>query len=107
MHHHLGWPDGLRNQFTNLSKRLELEMKALQLTDAADLDAILADFNRTVIFHGHKHIRYEARRHATTIICGASLAYGDNLSEAANCVAYSISPAGQVTVIDETHIVPA
>lgn len=104
MHHHLGWPDALRNRLKDFSK--QVEMKALQLIDAADLDEVLAKLNRTVIFHGHKHVRYEARRHSTTIVCGPSVAYGDNLSRAANCVAYSISTAGQVSVIDETNIAP-
>jgi 3',5'-cyclic AMP phosphodiesterase CpdA len=104
MHHHLGWPDALRNRLKDLSKKLE--MKALQLTDASDLDEVLAKLDRTVIFHGHKHVRYEARRRSTTIVCGPSVAYGDNLSRAANCVAYSVSPAGEVSVIDETYIAP-
>ena len=60
---------------------------------------MLCGYEEVVLFHGHKHIGYRARRKSYTIISGPSVAYGDRFGGSSSTV-YGLTPEGHVSVIE-------
>lgn len=105
LHHHLGIPKMMRKRL--IKSFSYAQIKALQLKDATQFDQVLVSLPSVVVFHGHMHMGYHARRHNATIICGPSIAYGNVLStESANCFVYGIDEFGSLSILDKTKIIP-
>jgi hypothetical protein len=100
IHHHVGFPSGIMRSV--LKHHTALQIKALQLKNSQSLMSILEAHNEQVIvFHGHKHIGYNAIRNNVTVISGPSIAYGDLLGRVGNCRIYDIDPSGKISILDE------
>jgi 3',5'-cyclic AMP phosphodiesterase CpdA len=122
VHHHLGFPTAVRRRMIELSdlsqansRRLgakilhfvlvRLQLRLLSLTDARSVSRIISRIHKTIIFHGHKHVRYRAKYRNSVIISEASVTFGDTTATISgntpNASIYSLSGDGAVALLEQ------
>jgi hypothetical protein len=95
IHHHVGVPSRIKTHFRNKGESLQL--RYLQMTNAKALLKVLKDRD-VVIFHGHKHVGYQARIDNVMVISAPSITYGDMAGDVSPIAHYLIPTNGPPAV---------
>lgn len=98
IHHHIGIPTSIRE--TLYKRYSKIELRALQLRDAARLKTILNEHDNCVVFHGHKHVAYQGMLGSNQIISAPSVLYGDVLTGSNDVFTFSVGRAGGVAAAE-------
>jgi hypothetical protein len=95
IHHHVGVPSRIKAHFKN--KRESLHLRYLQMTNAKTLLKMLKGRN-VAIFHGHKHVGYQAKIDNVMVFSAPSITYGDIAGKVSPIAHYLIPTNGPSVV---------
>lgn len=93
LHHHVGMPPQILTAMKEHYRRVEI--RALALRDGYKFAKVLEGLNKCVVFHGHKHIGYQATLGSATVVSGPSVTYGSEFG-GSNCAIYMIDRQGTI-----------
>lgn len=99
LHHHVGIPSQVLAAMRRQHSRIEI--RALALRDAYRLARVLGSLKKCIVFHGHKHIGYQAILGSATVIAGPSVTYGNEFG-GSNCSIYAIDDNGNIAVMEDS-----
>jgi 3',5'-cyclic AMP phosphodiesterase CpdA len=95
IHHHVGVPSRIKAHFKNKGESLNL--RYLQMTNAKTLLKMLRGRN-VAIFHGHKHVGYQAKIDNVMVVSAPSITYGD-IAGAVSPIAHYLFPTNGPSVV--------